>query len=71
MMSKDPGAAIIWICKLFWLLCTKVYDPRTYWVLKARAITTLCLLEKILPPSFFDLMTHLVMLIGCIQLNVQ
>jgi hypothetical protein len=28
--------------------------------LKARAITTLCLLEKIFLPSFFDLMTHLV-----------
>ncbi len=59
-MSKDHGVAIIRICRLFRLLCTKVYDPRTSWVLKAGTITTLCLLEKIFPPSFLDLMTHLV-----------
>jgi hypothetical protein len=37
-----------------------VYDPSTYHVLKVRIITKLCLLEKVFPPSLFDLMTHLV-----------
>ncbi len=60
MMSKDSRVAIIRIYRLFRLLCTKVYDPSTYWVLKAGVITTLCFLEKIFLPSFFDLMTHLV-----------
>ncbi len=59
-MSKDSRVAIIRIYRLFRLLCTKVYDPSTYWVLKAGVITTLCFLEKIFLPSFFDLMTHLV-----------
>jgi hypothetical protein len=37
-----------------------MYDPSTYHVLKVRTITTLCLLEKVFPPSFFDLITHFV-----------
>jgi hypothetical protein len=49
-----------YISTFFKLLCTKVYDPNAYQVLKAITITTLCLLEKIFPPSFFYLMTHLI-----------
>jgi hypothetical protein len=60
MMIEDNRVAIKQICKLFRFLCTKVYDPNTYRVLKARTITTLCLIEKVFHPSFFDLMMHLV-----------
>jgi hypothetical protein len=42
------------------LICTKVYDPSTYHILKAGVATSLCLLEKVFPPTFFDLVTHLV-----------
>jgi hypothetical protein len=37
-----------------------MYDPSTYHVLKVRIIMTLCVLEKVFPPSLFDLMMHLV-----------
>ncbi len=60
IMIQEPKVAILRICKIFQLICTKVYDPSTYHVLKVRIITTLCLLEKVFPPSLFDLMTHLV-----------
>lgn len=59
IMIQEPRVAILWICKIFQLICTKMYDPSTYHVLKVRIITTLCLLEKVFPPSLFDLMTHL------------
>ncbi len=41
MMMWEPTVAILWICKIFQLICTKVYDPSTYHVLKVRTITTL------------------------------
>lgn len=59
-MIHEPRVAILRICKIFQLICTKVYDPSTYHVLKVRIIMTLCLLEKVFPPSLFDLMMHLV-----------
>jgi len=46
--------------KVFKLLCTKIYVPATYEDLKINDIYLLCLLEKVFPPSFFNLMTHLV-----------
>jgi hypothetical protein len=59
-MIQEPKVSILQICKIFQLICTKVYDPSTYHVLKVRIITTLYLLEKVFPPRLFDLMTHLV-----------
>jgi hypothetical protein len=38
-----------------------VYDPSTYHILKAGVATSLCLLEKVFPPTLFDLMMHLVL----------
>jgi hypothetical protein len=59
-MIQEPKVSILQICKIFQLICNKVYDPSTYDVLKVRITTTLCLLEKVFPPSLFDLVTHLV-----------
>lgn len=40
-------------------VCTKVWDPSTYEDLLKDVAMTLCILEMHLPPSFFDVMTHL------------
>jgi hypothetical protein len=83
-MTKEPQATIVKICKVFKLICSKVYDPATYQDLKNGTIYSLCLLEKVFLPSFLDLMTHLVVHLvdsrtfvdlsiftGCTQLNGQ
>lgn len=59
-MTKEYQTTIIQICKIFKFICNKVYDPTTYFLLKFGSTTTLCQLEKVMPPCFFDLMTHLV-----------
>jgi hypothetical protein len=82
-MSKELRIAIIRICRVFKVKCNKVYDLVAYPMLKFGTIIVLCHLEKVFPPSFFDLMTHLVIHLvheldicglvhtcGCIQLNV-
>jgi len=47
------------ICQVFKQICTKVYDPTSYHDLKFGVVLALCCLEKVFPPSFFNLMTHL------------
>ncbi len=59
-MDKVPQDVVMWICKVFKLICNKVYDLALHEVLKIRVVIMLCLLEMVFPPSFFDLMTHLV-----------
>jgi hypothetical protein len=59
-MGKEPRSTIMIICKIFNFICAKVYDLETYLDLKTKAIYSLCLLEKLFPPSIFDLMMHLV-----------
>jgi hypothetical protein len=59
-MFKELKTTIIWICRMFKFICNKVYDLASYPMLKSRTPTTLCHLEKVFPPSFVNLMTHLV-----------
>lgn len=40
-------------------LCSKVLHPNDFGSLEAQIRLTLCHLEKIFPPSFFDIMEHL------------
>ncbi len=52
-MVREPHAIIMQICKIMSkLLCTKVYDTTTYEDLKIGDIYSLCLLEKVSPPTF-------------------
>ena len=44
---------------IFRKVCTKVFDMTQWEALYEETITVLCLLEKSFPPSFFDVMTHL------------
>jgi hypothetical protein len=51
--------AIIRICHVFGRICAKSVDPSTIPELLEEIELTMCLLEKVFPPSFFDVMMHL------------
>jgi hypothetical protein len=40
-------------------LCAKSIDPSTIPELTEETAVTMCMLEKVFPPSFFDVMSHL------------
>lgn len=46
---------------VFRQMCMKVVDPNKMHKLKEDVVVTLCMLEMEIPPSFFDVMTHLVL----------
>lgn len=50
---------ILSLCHFFNELCSKVVDVSKLGKLQSDIVLTLCLLEKYFPPSFFDVMTHL------------
>jgi len=50
---------IISLCHFFNELCSKVVDVAKLGKLQSDIVLTLCLLEKYFPPSFFDVMIHL------------
>jgi len=58
-MRKDVRMAIIRLCRLFKRLCVKSVDPSTIPALLEESAITMCMLEKVFPPSFFDVMSHL------------
>jgi hypothetical protein len=47
------------MCKVFRRLRTKVYNPADFESLQADVAESMALLEMDFPPSFFDIMTHL------------
>ncbi len=59
-MIKELLVPIMQTCKIFKTICMNVYDSTTYDILNVGTIYSLCLLEKVFPPRFFDVMTHLV-----------
>ncbi|XP_027936218.1 uncharacterized protein LOC114191244 [Vigna unguiculata] len=48
------------LCMFFNAICKKVIDPRVLDDLENEAIRLLCQLEMYFPPSFFDIMVHLI-----------
>jgi hypothetical protein len=60
-MSKGPRDAVIRLGNVFCLICTRVVNPAEIPNMKLYVTETLCLLEMWFPPSFFDIMTHLVL----------
>jgi hypothetical protein len=50
---------IMKLCSFLNAISQKVVDPMKLTKLQDDLILTMCNLEKILPPSFFDLMPHL------------
>ena len=57
---ESVRVAIIQMSRVFRRLCAKVVDPRCEQQVKDDVAETLCMMEKEFPPSFFDIITHLV-----------
>jgi hypothetical protein len=58
-MAKGCRMVIIRLNRLFKKLCSNVVDPNTIANLKEDVAMPMVLLEQQFPPSFFDIMTHL------------
>ena len=59
VLPKHVRVSIMRLCFFFNALCTKVVDVSKLDKLQSDLVLTLCELEKIFPPSFFDIMIHL------------
>ncbi|XP_052117337.1 uncharacterized protein LOC107489344 isoform X2 [Arachis duranensis] len=57
--SHDVRSALIGLCSFFKELCSKVLTVKNLEKIEEQIIITLCKLEMIFPPSFFDVMIHL------------
>jgi hypothetical protein len=51
--------AIMRVSKVFRRICSKVWDPSEIDSLQNDVIISLALMEMHFPPSFFDIMTHI------------
>ncbi|CAL2270697.1 unnamed protein product [Prunus armeniaca] len=60
VLEKPAGYAITRLCFFFNAICGKTVDVSKLDKLEEDVVVTLCLLEKYFPPSFFDIMVHLV-----------
>lgn len=60
IMAKEPRLAIMSLSRIFRKLCVKVVDPQQIPALREDVVVTLCKLEVVFPPSFFDVMSHLI-----------
>ncbi|XP_024172237.1 uncharacterized protein LOC112178311 [Rosa chinensis] len=59
VLPKHVRYAITRFCVFFNALCSKTIDVLQLDEIQSGLVETLCLLEKIFPPSFFDIMVHL------------
>ena len=59
LLPKEVRATIIRISRIFQRLCAKSVDPSTMEDLMEETAVTMCMMEKVFPPSFFDVMSHL------------
>jgi len=60
LLPKNVRDAITRLCMFFNIICSKVVDPVTLDALQSDVVLTLCVLEQYFPPSFFDIMVHLI-----------
>ncbi|XP_077217923.1 uncharacterized protein LOC143852426 [Tasmannia lanceolata] len=58
-LPKNVSSVLIEICNFFKELCSKVLNVGELLKLQDRIELTLCHMEKIFPPAFFDIMVHL------------
>ncbi|XP_073121166.1 uncharacterized protein [Henckelia pumila] len=59
-LPKHVRYAIIRLCFFFKDICSKVIDVAKLDKLQSDLVVKLCLLEQYFPPSFFDVMVHLI-----------
>ncbi|BBH07141.1 hypothetical protein Prudu_018990 [Prunus dulcis] len=60
VLEKPARYAITRLCFFFNAICAKTVDVSKLDKLEEDVVVTMCLLEKYFPPSFFDIMVHLV-----------
>jgi len=60
LLSKHVRLTIVKMCVFFNKICSKVLDPKELETLQEDVVETLCKFEMYFPPSFFDIMLHLV-----------
>ncbi|XP_056688175.1 uncharacterized protein [Spinacia oleracea] len=60
ILPKHVRNAITRLCFFFNAICSKEIDPSTLDDLQSEVIVTLCQFEMYFPPSFFDIMVHVV-----------
>lgn len=59
LLDPTVRVAIIRLSRLFQRLCAKTVALSTLDALYDESIVTMCMMEKVFPPSFFDVMSHL------------
>ncbi|KAI3741962.1 hypothetical protein L1987_59641 [Smallanthus sonchifolius] len=59
-VSKETYEAVTELCMFFRVLCSKTLHVDDLVNMKRTVVLTICKLEKIFPPGFFDSMEHLV-----------
>lgn len=59
-ISDIARAGILKISHFFRMICARTIDPSKLESLQLEVVEALCVLERSFPPSFFDIMTHLV-----------
>ena len=60
ILQKNVRHTITRLCSFFSSICCKVIDPLKLDELQDEIVVILCELEMFFPPSFFDIMVHLV-----------
>ena len=60
LLQRGPRMAVMRICRVFRKICGSVWNPSEIEDLQADVARSMALLEIHFPPSFFDIMTHLV-----------
>ncbi len=59
-MDQRTKIAIMHLSHIFRCICAKVLDPVDMGTLKEDTAITIGMLEMTMPPSFFDIMVHLI-----------
>jgi hypothetical protein len=60
-MQENTWKTIMWLSRVIRWICGKIINPNEMPIFKEDVATTLCMLEMEMPPSFFDVMTHLML----------
>lgn len=59
VLPKNVSCALMELSGFFRDLCSKSLKGKELQILESRIVITLCSLERIFPPAFFDIMVHL------------
>ena len=60
ILPEKVRVSITWLCFFFNAICSKVIDPQQLDDLENEALIIICQLEMYFPPSFFDIVIHLI-----------